>query len=150
MKERYELSLQTLDSQYEEERRRQLLLMQKRLKQRQMKAEKMAQMKALVDVQDVDKKGMIMVKQKVDYEMLAIDEKRDDQLARQLREWIRVRRMFKEGEEKRRLAETVIELEPSHLKSLIIKLDNLEKGLKELRRMEVLKQKLPNLQRRAS
>lgn len=43
----------------------------------------------------------------------------------------------------RKLAETSIELDPLSIKKLITKLDNLEKGLKELRRMEMIKQKLP-------
>lgn len=75
--------------------------------------------------------------------MLDIDENKDNDLLRQLREWARNRQEFKSKEEQRRLAETSIDLDPLSIKKLITKLDNLEKGLKELRRMEMIKQKLP-------
>jgi hypothetical protein len=75
--------------------------------------------------------------------MLDIDENKDNDLLRQLREWARNRQEYKSKEEQRRLAETSIDLDPMSIKKLITKLDNLEKGLKELRRMEMIKQKLP-------
>ena len=75
--------------------------------------------------------------------MLDIDENKDNELLRQLREWARNRQEYKSKEEQRRLAETSIDLDPMSIKKLITKLDNLEKGLKELRRMEMIKQKLP-------
>jgi hypothetical protein len=75
--------------------------------------------------------------------MLDIDENKDNDLLRQLREWARNRQEYKLKEEQRRLAETSIDLDPMSIKKLITKLDNLEKGLKELRRMEMIKQKLP-------
>ena len=59
-----------------------------------------------------------------------------------MREWARHRQDYKAKEDMRRLAETSIELDPISIKKLITKLDTLEKGLKELRRMEVIKQKI--------
>lgn len=48
------LQLETLDSVYEEERRRQQLLMSKRLTQKKIKMEKQALLKLKVDEQEVD------------------------------------------------------------------------------------------------
>ena len=48
------LQLETLDSVYQEERRRQQLLMSKRLTQKKIKMEKQALLKLKVDEQEVD------------------------------------------------------------------------------------------------
>ena len=48
------LQLETLDSVYEEERRRQQLLMSKRLTQKKIKMEKQSLLKLKVDEQEVD------------------------------------------------------------------------------------------------
>jgi hypothetical protein len=46
--------------------------------------------------------------------------------------------------EEKQLGDTVIDLDAITLKKLISKLDNLEKGLRELRKMELIKAKMPN------
>ena len=53
MRERHQLNLETLDSVFEEERRRQRLMMEKRLAQRKLKTEKHREMRANVEVQEV-------------------------------------------------------------------------------------------------
>ena len=55
--------------------------------------------------------------------MLDIDENKDNDLLRQLREWARNRQEYKSKEEQRRLAETSIDLDPMSIKKLITKLD---------------------------
>ena len=71
--------------------------------------------------------------------LIEIDEERDSPLVRRLREWMRRRQELKRDEEQKQLAETVIELDPTTLKRFIMKLDTLEKGLRELRRLQALK-----------
>jgi len=100
-------------------------------------------------VQDIDK-----IKQQIggsgdlmddmDQRLLKIDEREDTELIRRLREWTRSRQEFKVTLEQKYLSETVIDLDAMTLKKLISKLDNLEKGLKELRKMELIKAKMPN------
>lgn len=55
--------------------------------------DKLLEMKAKVEVQDVGKglkgEGVISHSLKIDYEMLDIDENKDNELLRQLREWAR-------------------------------------------------------------
>ena len=75
--------------------------------------------------------------------LIEIDEDHDSPLMRRLREWMRHRQELKREEEQKQLAETVIELDPMTLKKLIMKLDNLEKGLRELRRLQALKGVIP-------
>ena len=58
---------------------------------------------------------------------------------KRLREWTRSRQDLKLTLEQRILAETAIDLDPITLKKLITKLDNLEKGLRELRKIERFK-----------
>jgi hypothetical protein len=53
MRERHQLNLETLDSVFEEERRRQRLLMEKRIAQRKVKNDKNREMRAKVEVQEV-------------------------------------------------------------------------------------------------
>ena len=56
--------------------------------------DKQREMKAKVEVQDVDKgikEGGITHSLKIDYEMLDIDENKDNELLRLLREWARQR-----------------------------------------------------------
>lgn len=48
---------------------------------------------------------------------------------------MRQREELKHEEEQKKLAETAIELDPITLKRLILKLDNLERGLRELRKL---------------
>lgn len=113
-----------------------------------MKLEKQNAMKAKADVQDIDKiksrigNGELM--DDMDERLLKIDEREDTELVRRLREWTRSRQELKVTLEQRQLAETVIDLDAMTLKKLISKLDNLEKGLKELRKMELIKAKMPN------
>ncbi len=71
MLEKHQLYLQTLDSVYEEERRRQQMMMQKRITQRRIKAEKAKEMRAKVEVQEVD---IIKEKIGVAFEMADIEE----------------------------------------------------------------------------
>lgn len=148
MMEKHELYLQTFDSEYENERRRQQMQMMKRMQQRKVKLEKQNAMKAKADVQDIDKirsrigNGELM--DDMDERLLKIDEREDNELVRRLREWTRSRQELKVTIEQRQLAETVIDLDAMTLKKLISKLDNLEKGLKELRKMELIKAKMPN------
>lgn len=113
-----------------------------------MKLEKQNAMKAKADVQDIDKiksrigNGELM--DDMDERLLKIDEREDTELVRRLREWTRSRQELKVTLEQRQLAETVIDLDAMTLKKLISKLDHLEKGLKELRKMELIKAKMPN------
>ena len=55
MMDKHELYLQTFDSEYENERRRQQMQMMKRMQQRKIKAEKQNAIKAKAEVQDIDK-----------------------------------------------------------------------------------------------
>lgn len=80
----------------------------------------------------------------MDVRLLKIDEREDTELVRRLREWTRSRQELKVTMEQRQLADTVIDLDAMTLKKLISKLDNLEKGLRELRKMELIKAKMPN------
>lgn len=80
----------------------------------------------------------------MDVRLLKIDEREDTELVRRLREWTRSRQDLKVTMEQRQLADTVIDLDAMTLKKLISKLDNLEKGLRELRKMELIKAKMPN------
>lgn len=132
---------------YEEERRRQQLMMQKRIQQKKVKMEKAAQMKAKIDVQEVDtiksKLGGGKDSLQIDFGMIDIDEHRDNELIRRLREWTRQRHEYKLAEEQRLLSETHLELDAVSMRKLIIKLDNLEKGLKELKRIETILRSQP-------
>lgn len=144
LRDRALLALQTLDSVYEEERRRQQLLMQKRLAQKKVKMEKQAHMKSKVEEQEVDNiKAKLLLPddddKTVDQLLIDVDEDHDSELMKQLRDWMRRRQEMKREEEQRQLAETVLDLDPLTLKKLIMKLDNLEKGLKELRKLALIK-----------
>ncbi len=100
MMDKHELYLQTFDSEYENERRRQQMQMMKRMQQRKIKAEKQNAIKAKAEVQDIDK-----IKQQIggsgdlmddmDQRLLKIDEREDTELIRRLREWTRSRQEFK-------------------------------------------------------
>ena len=81
----------------------------------------------------------------MDQMLIEINEDRDSDLIKVLREWMRKRHQMKIDEEQRQLADTVIELDQLSLKQLIIKLDNLEKGLRELRRIHASKVAANNL-----
>lgn len=52
---------------------------------------------------------------------------------------MRRRQELKRDEELRQLADTAIDLDSLTLKKLIIKLDNLEKALRELRRLSAIR-----------
>jgi hypothetical protein len=100
MMEKHELYLQTFDSEYENERRRQQMQMMKRMQQRKVKLEKQNAMKAKAEVQDIDKiraqvigNGELM--DDMDERMLKIDEREDSELVRRLREWTRSRQELK-------------------------------------------------------
>ena len=110
-------------------------------------------MKAKAQIQDVDKlfgKGGVggggngQLMDDMDQRLLKIDEVEDTELVRRLRQWTRSRQDLKVLTEERQLADTVIDLDAMTLKKLISKLDNLEKGLRELRKMELIKAKMPN------
>lgn len=113
--------------------------MEKRLKQRTTQLEKQRQMKQKVDQQEVDtiKNKLLEEEEKsIEVMMIDIDEDKDSPLVRRLRQWMRHRQEIKKEEELRMLSETVINLDAITLKRLIMKLDNLEKGLRELRRIQ--------------
>jgi hypothetical protein len=75
--------------------------------------------------------------------LIDVDEAQDSALIRKLREWMRHRQELKREEEIKMLADTVIDLDSMTLKKLIIKLDNLEKALRELRRLGQLRGIIP-------
>lgn len=139
LRERAFLQLQTLESVYEEERRRQHLLMSKRVIQRKSKIDKQANMKQKVNQNDVDtikSKLLLDEKKTLEVRLIEIDEQHDNELLRKLREWMRHRQELKAEEEMRLLGETVLDVDATTLRKLITKLDNLEKSLRELRRLQ--------------
>lgn len=139
LRERAFLQLQTLESVYEEERRRQHLLMSKRVIQRKMKLDKQASMKQKAKQNDVDtikSKLLLDEKKSLEVRLIEIDEEHDNELLRKLREWMRHRQELKAEEEMRLLGETVLDVDATTLRKLITKLDNLEKSLRELRKLQ--------------
>jgi len=140
LRERAFLQLQTLESVYEEERRRQHLLMSKRVIQRKTKLDKQASMKQKANQNDVDtiKSKLLLLDEKKSLEvrLIEIDEEHDNELLRKLREWMRHRQELKAEEEMRLLGETVLDVDANTLRKLITKLDNLEKSLRELRKLQ--------------
>lgn len=102
--------------------------------------QKQQSMKQKVEVQDVDTIKSKILNQAnddrtVDEMLIEFDEEQDSSLKKRLREWMRHRQELKVFEEQRLLAETVIDLDSLTLKKLIMKLDNLEKCLRELRKI---------------
>lgn len=97
-------------------------------------------MKQKVETQEVDKiKSTLLLKEDedktVDVLLIEFDEDNDTHLVKRLREWMRQRQQLKLIEEQQQLADTVVDLDSMTLKKLIMKLDNLEKLLRELRRL---------------
>lgn len=114
--------------------------MQKRMAQRRAKAEKQAALRQKVETQEVDMiKEKLREERTVDQLLIEVDEVTDGPLVARLREWMRRRQELKRDEELRQLADTAIDLDSLTLKKLIIKLDNLEKALRELRRLSAIR-----------
>lgn len=145
MKDKAFADLELLETQFERERFRQQLRMNKKLAEKRVKMDKAKLMKDKVDAHEVDaiKGNLLMLPEDddktIDQLLIETDEDNDSSLMRMLREWKRRRDALKEEEQQRQLAETVIDLDAMTLKKLIMKLDNLEKGLRELRRLQSLK-----------
>eukprot|EP00347_Sterkiella_histriomuscorum_P024098 403332318 len=146
MIDNYNLQLQALESVFEEEKRRQLLIMKKKQQQRVAKVEKFKDLIEKVEEQELDaiknelgttfgdtffKPG----ENTANLEEIGIKED-DDELLKRLKEWRDRRNEFKMDEEEKKLAETVIDLDQLTLKKLILKLDNLERCLRELRKIK--------------
>lgn len=144
MKDKAFADLEILESQFEKERYRQQIRMNKRLADKRVKMSKAKVMKDKVDAHEVDMiKSDLLLPDDDDktFDQLLIenDEDKDSSLMRMLREWKRRRDALKLEEQQRQLSECVIDLDSNTLKKLIMKLDNLEKGLRELRRIQSLK-----------
>eukprot|EP00347_Sterkiella_histriomuscorum_P018896 403343756 len=137
----YNLQLQALESVFEEEKRRQIIMMQKKQQVRQAKVEKLKDLREKMEEQELDaiknELGTTFGGAFFKPGQNATDSNNgDDELLQRLKEWRDRRKEFKQEEEEKKLAETVIDLDQLTLKKLILKLDNLERCLKELRKLK--------------
>ena len=133
--------------------------MNKRLKQKSQKADKQKDMKQKVEEQEIDSIKHTLGKTfgsggffKADYNDEQEEGEDDDELLRKLKEWRMRRYQLKKRDEERQLGETVVDLDPLMIKKLVMKLDSLERSLRELRRLKGLtgkveRQPVMNLQK---
>ena len=88
------------------------------------------------DVDTIKSKLLLDEKKTLEVHLIEIDEEHDNELLKKLREWMRHRQELKAEEEMRLLGETVLDVDAITLRKLITKLDNLEKSLRELRKLQ--------------